>query len=65
MKYIIAICIILPSLNLLGQNNFSSTNLPIVVINTNNQTISAELKITANMRIIYYGLGIVYDEFAF
>lgn len=34
---------------------FSSSNLPIVIINTNGQTIVNEPKITADMRIIYNG----------
>jgi len=58
MKYIIAIYIILPSLCLFGQNDFSSSNLPIVIINTNGQTIPDEPKISANMKIIYNGQGI-------
>lgn len=37
---------------------FSSSNLPIVVINTNGQTISDEPGITADMGIIYNGPGV-------
>lgn len=37
--------------------NFTSSNLPIVVINTNNQTIPDEPKIDADMGIIYNGVG--------
>lgn len=36
-----------------GQVNFTSSNLPIVVINTNGQTIPDEPKITVNMGIIW------------
>ncbi len=38
--------------------NFSSSNLPIIKINTNGQTIKDEPKIQADMGIIYNGLGI-------
>lgn len=37
---------------------FDSTNLPIVVINTNNQTIKDEPKIICDMGIIYNGIGV-------
>ena len=37
---------------LLAQVNFTSSNLPIVIINTNGQTIKDEPKITADMGII-------------
>lgn len=37
---------------------FSSSNLPIVVINTNNQSIPNEPKVMADMGIIYNGTGI-------
>lgn len=36
---------------------FTSSNLPIVLINTNNQTIVDEPSIVANMKIIYNGVG--------
>lgn len=36
-------------------NAFSSSDLPIVIINTNNQSIPAEPKIPATMKIIDYG----------
>lgn len=36
---------------------FTSSNMPIVVINTNNQTIQQTGKITADMGIIYNGVG--------
>jgi hypothetical protein len=38
--------------------NFSSSNLPIVVINTLSQTIQDDPKITCDMGIIYNGTGI-------
>jgi hypothetical protein len=38
--------------------NFSSSNLPIVVINTNGQEIPNDIKITANMGIVYNGEGV-------
>ncbi|HTL81092.1 MAG TPA: CotH kinase family protein [Bacteroidia bacterium] len=37
---------------------FSSSNMPIVIINTNNQTIVQTGKIMADMGIIYNGVGI-------
>ena len=40
-----------------GQVSFTSSNLPIVIINTNGQTIPDEPKITADMGIIYNGIG--------
>ena len=50
MEYIIAICIILPSLHLFGKNDFSSSNLPVVIVNTKGKTIPDEPKINANMK---------------
>ncbi len=41
-----------------GQVNFTSSNLPIVVINTNGQSIPDEPKITADMGIIFNGPGV-------
>lgn len=38
--------------------NFTSSNLPIVIINTNGQTIPDDPKITADMGIIYNGAGL-------
>ena len=38
---------------------FDSTNLPIIVINTNSQTIVDEPKITCDMGIIYNGVGLL------
>ena len=37
---------------------FSSSNLPVIVINTNGQTILDDPKITADMGIIYNGVGL-------
>ena len=41
-----------------GPVDFTSSNLPIVVINTGNQAIVNEPKITADMGIIYNGTGV-------
>ncbi len=38
--------------------SFSSSNMPIVVINTNSQTIQQTGKITVDMGIIYNGIGV-------
>lgn len=38
---------------------FKSSNLPIVIINTNNQEIQDEIRITADMQIIYNGQGVI------
>jgi hypothetical protein len=40
-----------------SQVNFTSSNLPIVIINTNGQEIPDEPKIDVNMKIIYNGVG--------
>lgn len=45
------------AIGLLGQVNFSHSNLPIVVINTNGQSIPDEPKINAQMGIIDNGPG--------
>jgi len=51
--------LILSSNNLLvAQVNFTSSNLPIVIIDTQGQTIPNEPKITADMGIIFNGSGI-------
>ncbi len=57
VKYIIAFCIILPSVCIYGQDGFSSSNIPIVIVNTNGQAIPDEPKISANMKIIDNGQG--------
>ncbi|HVZ95441.1 MAG TPA: CotH kinase family protein, partial [Chitinophagaceae bacterium] len=41
-----------------AQVNFTSSNLPVIVINTNGQTIPDDPKITADMGIIYNGPGV-------
>ncbi len=56
----LCICVLIAlakSLPGLGQS-FTSSNLPIVIINTNGQTIPDEPKITADMGIIYNGPGL-------
>lgn len=60
MKYYISILfILLTAYDLQAQFvNFTSTNLPIIVINTNGQAIVDEPKITADMGIIYNGEGV-------
>ncbi|MEW6195356.1 MAG: CotH kinase family protein [Bacteroidota bacterium] len=40
-----------------SQTNFTSSNLPIIIINTNGQTIKDEPKIEADMKIIDNGAG--------
>lgn len=42
---------------LVAQVNFSESTLPVVVINTNGQTIPNEPKITANLGIVWNGPG--------
>jgi len=56
-NYLITVFAILFSSYLFGQSTLTSSNLPIVIINTNNNTISADDKITANMKIIFNGDG--------
>ncbi len=41
-----------------AQVNFTSSNLPIVLINTNGQAIPQEPKITAQMQVLYNGPGL-------
>ena len=48
---------LLLSLIVFGQP-FTSSNLPVIVINTNGQNIQSDLKITADMGIIYKGDGV-------
>lgn len=48
---------ILSFLNTLGQVSFTSSNLPIVIINTGGKTIVDEPKIIADMGIIWNGPG--------
>lgn len=57
-KIFLLFCIVtFTGINLIGQVSFTSSNLPIVIINTNGQTIPDEPKITADMGIIYNGPG--------
>lgn len=60
MKTLVALFTALLTLfcaDLFSQVNFTSSNLPIIVINTNGQTIVDEPKIMADMGIIYNGEG--------
>lgn len=57
MKIIIVIIISCAAVPLYSQT-FTSSNLPIVIINTHGQTIMNEPKITADMGIIYKGEGV-------
>ncbi len=57
-KIILIICLILTKQILLSQSvNFTSSNLPIVVINTFGQEIPDAYKISARMGVIYNGEG--------
>lgn len=62
--FFIALALLFASDTILPQNNnstpvpFTSSNLPIVVINTNGQIIPNEYKITVDMGIIYNGEGV-------
>ncbi len=53
----IKLLIILSCSSLFGQVNLTDSNLPIMLINTNNQTIEDEPKITATMKVIDNGPG--------
>jgi hypothetical protein len=55
MKYIFAGCFFFTFYYIFGQNEFSTSNLPIVLVNTNGQTIPDKQKISANMKIIFNG----------
>lgn len=57
-KFLLLFSLILSVVNFsFGQVSLTSSNLPIVIINTNGQTIPDEPKITADMGIIYNGTG--------
>jgi len=62
MKRIVTTCLFLSHTSLLSVRaqtvNFTSSNLPIVVINTNGQQIPDDPKITADMGIIFNGVGV-------
>ncbi|WP_428667629.1 CotH kinase family protein [Runella sp.] len=55
MKKLIGLCCCLSLWNIIYAQNFSSTNLPIVVIDTEGRTIVDEPKTTVKMKIIYNG----------
>jgi CotH kinase protein len=57
MKFFRLLCFLLP-LYCSAQVNFTSSNLPIVLINTNGQAIPQEPKITAQMQVLYNGPGL-------
>ncbi len=54
----IVLLIFLAALSEVSAQQFTSSNLPIVVINTNGQIIPDDYKITADMGIIYNGPGV-------
>ncbi len=56
---LITFALILTSLRLSAQVNFESSNLPVIVINTQGRTIVDEPKITATMGIIDNGPGLI------
>lgn len=57
MKYFFLHLLLLSSALSFAQVNFSSSNLPIVTLETNGQTIVDDPKITATIKIIYNGPG--------
>ncbi len=57
MKFFLLLIIILIGFNFLAQNSFTSSTLPIIVINTNGIEIPDEPKIMATMGIINNGPG--------
>ena len=54
---IVSFIFLLINSELLAQVNFTSSNLPIIIINTHGQTIKDEPKITADMGVIDNGMG--------
>ncbi len=58
MKYFFLHFLLLSSALCFAQVNFTSSNLPIVLLETNGQTIPDEPKISATMKIIYNGQGV-------
>jgi hypothetical protein len=58
MKYFFLHFLLFTSALCLAQVNFTSSNLPIVLLETNGQTIPDEPKISATMKIIYNGPGV-------
>ncbi len=65
MKKIISLLVLFVSISLIGQNSlrspvvFTTSNLPIVLLNTAGIEIPDEPKIDATMQIIYNGVGII------
>lgn len=57
MKYLFAICFISNTFFLFGQSNTFSSNLPIVLIDTDGKTIPVGSKISGLMKIIFNGEG--------
>jgi len=57
VKWWVIILIFLSSGQIGWTQTFTSSNLPIIVINTNGMAVSDEPKITADMGIIYNGVG--------
>ncbi|HPB05913.1 MAG TPA: hypothetical protein PKX60_06705, partial [Prolixibacteraceae bacterium] len=57
MKNILACLFTFATLVVYGQTSFTTSNLPIVVINTNGANIPNEPKISAQMKIIFNGQG--------
>jgi hypothetical protein len=55
--WIIAICLFTLLLNGMSQNNYFSTNLPVISLQTNEQVINADSTVVINMGIIYNGPG--------
>lgn len=58
MKRILILLIYVFVFHSLNAQTLTSSNLPIIVINTNGQTIPDDPKITADMGIIYNGSGV-------
>lgn len=58
MKIQLTICIFLSLFTTLnGQNTLTSSNLPLVMVNTSGKTITKDAKISATMKIVYNGEG--------
>jgi hypothetical protein len=58
MRKILAVPLALLLFQASSGQTFTSSNLPIIIINTNGQTIVDDPKITADMGIIYNGVGV-------
>jgi hypothetical protein len=59
MKWCVIVLIFLASGQIGWAQIFSSSNLPIIVINTNGTAVPNEPKIAADMGIIYNGAGVL------